>query len=723
MPEDNVIEIRLVGRDEGLNRSVDQAKDKMGGLGDAAEKADGSYRGLSRTFRLVAYNVSYEMSPALGAMVSALDKAVLAAKLTGGQLGALAAGAVLLGTGLTLLVKHIQQAREEQERWNEVMLSGSTSTVASEMAKISQEMRKLAKETENYQRVQINMDAYAGDLGEASGRFKQINEQLQKFREQWASLQNIQRILPTMGHEFYDPAQQAAERARNMQAEEQRRVAGLEAAASYRGRYAETLQGQAGVMRAGFGFGPDSPDFQRAMGLDLQALQVRRRAIQEQMRINQQEKAMWPSELKAANDLLQRDLEAIDMQVKRLKVESETTVRAFELQRAMQEAAAFRLPELSDDAAPQRAEDTSRQIMGMIREMRASNLEDVARQFEEISKALTDMQVAVNRMGPEGQGLRVMVTELERLSNVRKLMLSWEEREKPSGADTSLEAMLGIQGGAAHRSRMGMFRQAQEAGVEMTQAVRDGIERAIQAEQGAAGVSLMERILLAGRRGESAQAGHAARFGQDFGEQWAGGMRLGLIQFEDYMGTFGENAARLMFGVGDQMAQGLDDAFFSVVMGRFDSLLDVARNVGTGILREFTGMSAKMASKGLMGAAGGLFGGGGGFGKIFGAIANMFSGGMGGYGQLGAWQSGGEIPGPTGVPRLGILHGGEHVTPAGEEAGGGVTIINLSDKNLLQSVVAEEMSKGRQVIVNDVVESMRGNSAARRGMRRYAFGG
>jgi hypothetical protein len=48
-----------------------------------------------------------------------------------------------------------------------------------------------------------------------------------------------------------------------------------------------------------------------------------------------------------------------------------------------------------------------------------------------------------------------------------------------------------------------------------------------------------------------------------------------------------------------------------------------------------------------------------------------------------------------------------------------VTVINLSDPEKLAGIVAQETSKGREIVVNDVIQGMRSNRGIRRGVQRF----
>jgi len=113
------------------------------------------------------------------------------------------------------------------------------------------------------------------------------------------------------------------------------------------------------------------------------------------------------------------------------------------------------------------------------------------------------------------------------------------------------------------------------------------------------------------------------------------------------------------------------------------------------------------------GAGGGLLGL---FGTLATSVAGMF--GFGGV-DYSSFQLGGTVRG--GKPVAAMLHPGERVLPASEAGGemGGVTVINLSDPEKLAGIVAQETSKGREVVVNDVIQGMRSNRGIRRGVQRF----
>lgn len=314
--------------------------------------------------------------------------------------------------------------------------------------------------------------------------------------------------------------------------------------------------------------------------------------------------------------------------------------------------------------------------------------------------------------------------QLLQLINIRRVMLESEERERPQGAfDTSIEGMLGTREAAIHRSRMQMFREAAEAGVPITEDISRRIEQALSRQQ------------------QSKTAAFMARYGETLGGQFADGFDLGLLQFQESLATFGQDSASWTRNIGEHMTQGLEDTFFAVTTNNFRSLVDVGRQAGFAIVREFNRATARLVMRGLVGGQdgggggggilGGLLGGGGGGGGLLGWLGGLFGGGGG---PLGAspmaplpafeFQYGGIVQKPT-LAMIGEA-GPEAVVPldrlgrGGGGREGGVTVINLSNRDELSVIMAQEMAKGREVIVNDVISGLRGNSPIRRGLRRFA---
>ena len=145
-------------------------------------------------------------------------------------------------------------------------------------------------------------------------------------------------------------------------------------------------------------------------------------------------------------------------------------------------------------------------------------------------------------------------------------------------------------------------------------------------------------------------------------------------------------------------AAGQFKGFKSLWQGLWQSLTQITADAAAQIIL--------FGSKGFGGGAGGMGGG------IFGLLGTLGS-------SLGltGMQKGGLVTKPTAA----LLHPGERVLPADQAGGGtgGVTVINLSDPEKLAAIVAQETSKGREVVLNDVIQGMRGNRAIRRGIQRF----
>jgi hypothetical protein len=173
--------------------------------------------------------------------------------------------------------------------------------------------------------------------------------------------------------------------------------------------------------------------------------------------------------------------------------------------------------------------------------------------------------------------------------------------------------------------------------------------------------------------------------------------------------------------------QGIADAASATIKGTLsEALSDFAttgfvdfKSLWQRLWQSLVQITADAAAQMLLFGKGG-FGGAGGAGGLGGVGQGQTAGGLVGLGtsllSLFGMQKGGLVMRPTAA----LLHPGERVIPAGESgAGGGVTVINLSDPEKLAGLVAQETSKGREVVVNDVLQGMRSNRAIRRGIQRF----
>jgi hypothetical protein len=175
--------------------------------------------------------------------------------------------------------------------------------------------------------------------------------------------------------------------------------------------------------------------------------------------------------------------------------------------------------------------------------------------------------------------------------------------------------------------------------------------------------------------------------------------------------------------VGQQASSALESSLSGVLekfaMGAA-SFQDFWQGLWKNLVRITADASAQILVTGGQGfGAGG--GAGGGILGMFSTLATSIAGLFGGGGvDYSSFQLGGTVRG--GKPVAALLHPGERVlaaSEAGEGMGGGVTVINLSDPEKLAGIVAQETSKGREVVVNDVIQGMRGNRGIRRGVQRF----
>lgn len=157
----------------------------------------------------------------------------------------------------------------------------------------------------------------------------------------------------------------------------------------------------------------------------------------------------------------------------------------------------------------------------------------------------------------------------------------------------------------------------------------------------------------------------------------------------------------------------LSEALAGFASGQFQGF----KSLWQGLWQSLVQITADAAAQILLFGSGG-FGGGGGLGGVGqGQTAGGIVGLLTSLGSLFGAQKGGLVMKPTAA----LLHPGERVIPASEAGAGmgGVTVINLSDPEKLSALMAQETSKGREVVVNDVLAGMRSNRAIRRGVQRF----
>jgi len=269
---------------------------------------------------------------------------------------------------------------------------------------------------------------------------------------------------------------------------------------------------------------------------------------------------------------------------------------------------------------------------------------------------------ALSLLQSRGAAIGAPDDETRLLQAVRTLQLM-RRREQLTGPAEQVGPRPGEQFGPLGPSEelagtpLDLIARARQAGVELGQAQAEGISAGLrQAQETGERVRVYEEILwgpLLKAAGAADQADAVAlrvaealaKRGRTTGEQFAGGMAAGLQRLEQSFGTFGENVSRLVEGMGQTWARGLDDLFFSAVTGKFKELPNVARQMGLGVVRELTGAFSRLTTQTLLRGLEGLFG------PRAGSLAGVVPTGAGGVG-------GGILPGGGGLDVLTQILGG-----------------------------------------------------------------
>lgn len=284
-----------------------------------------------------------------------------------------------------------------------------------------------------------------------------------------------------------------------------------------------------------------------------------------------------------------------------------------------------------------------------------------------------------------------------------------------------------------------LARQAEELGEDIPAAILVGIERAAR-EEG------RTRLQLEGLEAPlRAEIARLQRIAQDptrtLDEQATAGIQAALRRMRLELGTFGQNVEEAMRGVAETIGRGVGDLLFNVVTGQFEKLSDVWTNFWQGLARIATNTTQKLIERlvlewilgqtRIQGLAGGFS-----LGGLFSFFGSIFGFGGGGGAAAGVADIAGLIPafqrgGLVTRPSFALLGeaGPEAVIPlnrAGQALGaiggtgmGGVTVINLMKEEELAAIVSQEIGRGREVVVVDVLENIRSNKTLRRGLQRF----
>ena len=289
---------------------------------------------------------------------------------------------------------------------------------------------------------------------------------------------------------------------------------------------------------------------------------------------------------------------------------------------------------------------------------------------------------------------------------------------------------------ARMRAQIGLDQQMRELGADLPETFRDSF---IEAQRRIGLANLIKESFTLPIRAALAEAEQiAADPSQTLDQQAESGIRAGLMRTRLEIGEFGEDMARATQEIGATMGRGLGDAFFNFSTGQLNKFADVWQNLWQGLARTASDITSRLITRLLLDWLGfgqqmnamRFGGGGGGFSWLLGLLGmggggggvdvNSFIAGIESTGGFVPLQHGGIVTRPT----LSLIgeRGPEAVLPLSQlgaaSAGGGVTVINLIRQEELAAIMAQEVGKGRQVVMVDVMDELRNNKMLRRGMRR-----
>ena len=124
-----------------------------------------------------------------------------------------------------------------------------------------------------------------------------------------------------------------------------------------------------------------------------------------------------------------------------------------------------------------------------------------------------------------------------------------------------------------------------------------------------------------------------------------------------------------------ELVSHLPKMLLDAIIAYYDFLNNIGADIATGIIDGFVeAITGKRMSEKIRGSVHSAFRGVWAAGDIW----KMLKEGKGGSKiSVGSFASGGIVPGPTGAPRLAVVHGGETVIPVGRGGGDGETTVNI----------------------------------------------
>jgi hypothetical protein len=326
--------------------------------------------------------------------------------------------------------------------------------------------------------------------------------------------------------------------------------------------------------------------------------------------------------------------------------------------------------------------------------------------------------VSVERVAQVGQAMQ------KRLDRERELSLGIVEEERKTARQRAVAAgQLGpeldrIEREAASK-RLLVLVQFGERAIQLERTIRDarakaqeGLVDLIVEGQEAAAAGQLSALVALGEKSEALrqiEVQGQQQLSEDIVDAWEAAQKGALDAMESMAAQAGDSTARtkdLFTDAGQSIKGTLADALEGFATGKFRGFESLWQSLWQNLVSITSDAAAQMllfGSEGF-GGAGNVPGGG-----IFGLLQGLPA--------LFGFQKGGLVSKPTAA----LLHPGERVIPAGEAGGGmgGVTVINLSDPEKLAGIVAQETSKGREIVVNDVIQGMRSNRGIRRGVQRF----
>lgn len=623
--------IRFSAEDAGIVRTIEeieraferlkgQAKAVQGTMLDAFGKpiqqtalataqsmdlVEGSTRALTRTTRLIAFQISGELSPALASMVATLDRAALATQLTGGQLGIFAGAAVAVTGTVLVLVRHFKEMREEQEKLQATIRSLDFGRLATDLQKYREEWEKLDVRLRGARQTleEFAQGPFLPEMGMPVGPITGF-----QVGQQGRLEDTIQRLQAAQRRQLGDRYDTAAIAQQTRQFSVAISSAFVEAENAVRQARSQRLTAEAGLIDVLF-LGGKPEDIARMTQLKVQAIGQQIAAAQATMTAKVNEATVKGQQERIP--LIQAETRELVAQLQiQQRLAATQGQRAAAMARTDRELAQYR--DTSQRGVPMTPGEISQwesanigaldtpQLRGAMsatqieaykqlwtltgKDWRERALGEIRGYFANPAlEEIEGLSAAENRIAQQAVDLGAQFS-LDALKAWAKSAFAGQQRE----ARASLLLSLAQSPEAALGPRAELLKiQGEKLGAGLVDGFYKGAAAAAIRQERA---SFLTRMLTAQEGAVRGEAEAAARVGRTVGEQLAGGVLAGMISLQDQVGTYGQTLAGMVEGLGHDLLRSFDDTFFNLVTGRLQAgIADIGRQLRDSVLREFTG--------------------------------------------------------------------------------------------------------------------------------------